>query len=293
LTNMNTAAVRIKKPDWLKVSIPGGDDYFHLKNKLKEKGLPTICQSARCPNITECWNHNQATLLIMGAVCTRDCLFCQVPTGIPSGLDDDEDQKVWQMAEMMNLSYLVITSVTRDDLPDKGSGHFAKVIRLLKKNRPQLKVEVLVPDFSGVSRYLDQVLQAAPDVLAHNLETVPSLYPRINRQAGAYRNSLQILEISKKRGRITKTGIMIGLGETWAEIGELFGVLKTLGIDIVTIGQYLQPDKRCLPVAKYYPPEEFTALKKYALTFGFRGVEAGPFVRSSYHAEQLFKVVVN
>lgn len=290
---MNNTAVKIKKPDWLKVSIPGGDDYFHLKNKLKEKGLPTICQSAKCPNITECWNHNQATLLIMGTICTRDCLFCSVPTGIPTGLDEDEDQKVWQMAEMMNLSYLVITSVTRDDLPDKGSGHFAKVIRLLKKTRPQMKVEVLVPDFSGVSQYLDHVLQAAPDVLAHNVETVPGLYPRINRQAGAYHHSLQVLECSKKRNWLTKTGIMIGLGETWAEIGELFGVLKAIGVDILTVGQYLQPNKRCIPVAKYYSPEEFAALKKYATTFGFGGIESGPFVRSSYHAEQLFKAVVN
>jgi lipoic acid synthetase len=290
---MNNAAVKIRKPDWLKTSIPGGDDYFQLKNKLKEKGLPTICQSARCPNITECWNHNQATLLIMGAVCTRDCLFCQVPTGIPAALDDDEDQKVWQMAETMNLSYLVITSVTRDDLGDKGSGHFAKVIRLVKTNRPQMKVEALVPDFGGVSHYLDQVLQAAPDVLAHNVETVPGLYPRINRRAEAYRHSLQILELSKKKSWITKTGLMVGLGETWAEIGELFGDLKSIGVDIVTIGQYLQPDKRRIPVAKYYSPEEFAALKKFALTFGFRGVESGPFVRSSYHAEQLFKAVFN
>jgi lipoic acid synthetase len=290
---MNNTVAKIKKPDWLKVSIPCGDGYFHLKNKLKEKSLPTICQSARCPNITECWNHNQATLLIMGAVCTRDCLFCSVPKGTPAGLDEDEDQKVWQMAEMMNLSYLVLTSVTRDDLPDKGSGHFAKVIRLLKKNRPQMKIEVLVPDFSGASYYLDYILQAAPDVLAHNVETVPGLYPRINRQTGTYRHSLQILEYSKKRDWITKTGLMIGLGETWAEIGELFGVLKAIGVDILTIGQYLQPNKRCIPVAKYYFPEEFVALKKYASTFGFAGIESGPFVRSSYNAEQLFKAVVN
>jgi lipoic acid synthetase len=290
---MNSAAQKTKKPDWLKVSIPGGDEYFRLKNKLQEKGLPTICQSARCPNIAECWNHNQATFLIMGAVCTRDCLFCSVPTGMPAELDDNEDQKVWRMAEMMNLSYLVITSVTRDDLPDKGGGHFAKVISLLKKNRPLMQVEVLVPDFGGVSSYLDSVLQAGPDVLAHNLETVPRLYPGLNRQARAYRHSLQILEYSKKQGRLAKTGVMVGLGETWLEIGELFGVFKGLGVDLLTIGQYLQPDKHCVPVAKYYSPQEFADLKEYALTFGFGGVEAGPFVRSSYRAEQLFKAVAN
>jgi lipoyl synthase len=288
---MNSAAVKTRKPEWLKVSIPGGDGYFGLKNKLKEKGLPTICQSARCPNIAECWNHNQATLLIMGSVCTRDCLFCSVPAGMPSGLDDDEDQKVWRLAETMNLSYLVITSVTRDDLPDKGSGHFAKVIGMLKKNRPQMKVEVLVPDFSGERRYLDRVLQAAPDVLAHNLETVPGLYPRLNRRAEAYGDSLRILRYSKERGQLTKTGLMVGLGETWSEIGEVFGELKTIGVDALTVGQYLQPDQHCVPVARYYSPREFAELKEYALSFGFGGVESGPFVRSSYHAEELFKAV--
>jgi len=290
---MSEPAVKIKKPVWLKTSIPSGDDYFHLKNKLAEKGLPTICQSARCPNIAECWNHNQATILIMGAVCTRDCLFCSVPTGIPSGLDETEDQKVWQIAELMELSYLVVTSVTRDDLPDKGSGHFAKIIRLLKKNRPQMKVEVLIPDFSGESRLLDTVLQAAPDVLAHNVETVPGLYPRLNRRAEAYRHSLQILAHAKKKGGLVKTGLMVGLGETRAEIGALFGDLKAIGVDLLTIGQYLQPDKHCLPVAAYYPPVEFAELKEVAATFGFSGIEAGPFVRSSYRAEQLFKAVVN
>ncbi|MCX6555800.1 MAG: lipoyl synthase [Candidatus Aminicenantes bacterium] len=290
---MSEPAVKIKKPVWLKASIPSGDDYFHLKNKLAEKGLPTICQSARCPNIAECWNHNQATILIMGAVCTRDCLFCSVPTGIPSGLDETEDQKVWQIAELMELSYLVITSVTRDDLPDKGSGHFAEIIRLLKKNRPQMKVEVLIPDFSGESRLLDTVLQAAPDVLAHNVETVPGLYPRLNRRAEAYRHSLQILAHAKKKGGLVKTGLMVGLGETRAEVGALFGDLKAIGVDLLTIGQYLQPDKHCLPVAAYYPPVEFAELKEVAATFGFSGIEAGPFVRSSYRAEQLFKAVVN
>jgi len=290
---MNDTEVRLRKPDWLKVSIPGGDDYFRLKNKLAEKDMPTICQSARCPNISECWNHNQATLLIMGAVCTRDCLFCSVPTGIPGALDKNEAQKVWQMAEMMDLTYLVITSVTRDDLPDKGSAHFAGVIRLLKTNRPQMKVEVLVPDFSGNGHYLDAVLQAGPDVLAHNVETVPALYPAVNRRPGAYRHSLQILEHAKKNGRLAKTGLMVGLGETQSQIGELFGDLKSLGVELLTIGQYLQPDKHCVPVVTYYSPAEFSALKKYAASFGFAGIESGPFVRSSYHAEQLFKAVVN
>jgi lipoyl synthase len=290
---MNQPEARIKKPDWLKAAIPGGDDYFRLKNKLAEKNLPTICQSARCPNISECWNHNQATLLIMGAVCTRDCRFCSVPTGTPAALDDDECQKVWQMAETMGLTYLVITSVTRDDLEDKGSGHFAKVIRWLKDNRPQMKVEVLVPDFGGSGRHLDTVLQAGPDVLAHNVETVPALYAHVNRRSESYRHSLQVLEHSKKKGWLTKTGLMVGLGETQEQIGELFGVLRSVGADILTIGQYLQPDRHCVPVAKYYSPAEFAALKEYAAGFGFAAIESGPFVRSSYRAEQLFKAVVN
>jgi len=167
------------------------------------------------------------------------------------------------------------------------------VIRSLKTNRPQMKVEALVPDFNGASHYLEHVLQAAPDVLAHNVETVPGLYPRINRRPAAYRHSLQILEYSKKRNWLTKSGIMIGLGETWAEIGELLAVLKASGVDILTVGQYLQPDKHCIPVAKYYTPQEFSALKEHALTLGFAGVECGPFVRSSYHAEKLYKAVVN
>jgi len=284
--------VRInRKPDWLKVSIPGGADYFSLKSKLKEKGLPTICQSARCPNIAECWNQNQATLLIMGSVCTRDCLFCSVAHGIPTALDETEAQHVLEMANLMDLSYLVITSVTRDDLPDKGSGHFARMIRLLKKCRPLMKIEVLIPDFNGQDRFLDAVLQAGPDVLAHNLETVPGLYARINRRLQGYRHSLHILDTCKKRGQLSKTGIMIGLGETRSEIGELFGVCRELGVDLLTIGQYLQPDRHCLPVAKYYAPEEFAALKEMALGLGFKGVESGPFIRSSYHAEQLFKAV--
>lgn len=290
---MSPTAPKTKKPDWLKAPIPGGDKYFRMKNKLAENGMPTICQSARCPNVGECWNHGQATLLIMGTVCTRDCRFCSVPSGVPSALDEDEDQKVWRLAELMNLSHLVITSVTRDDLPDKGSGHFAKVIRLLKNKRPQMRVEVLVPDFGAADGLIDQVLDAAPDVLAHNVETVPGLYPAVNRRPDAYRDSLHVLEYGKKRGALTKTGIMVGLGETRSEIGELFGALKAIKVDLLTIGQYLQPDRHSIPVDKYYPPEAFAALKEIALGFGFAGVESGPFVRSSYHAEQLFKAVAN
>jgi lipoic acid synthetase len=261
----NAGAIRKKKPEWLKTRLPGGDAYFALKNRLEKKGLHTICQNARCPNIHECWNGNQATFLVMGNICSRDCRFCAVASGKPLNLDQAEGQKVLQMAQ----------------------------IRTLKQGRPQMKIEVLVPDFDGCSQFLDLVLDAGPDVLAHNVETVPSLYPAVNRRVVAFEHSLHILEHGKKRGWITKTGVMVGLGETVAEIEALFSILRNRGVDILTMGQYLQPDGHSLPVSRYYSPGEFAALKKSALEHGFLGVESGPFVRSSYHAEQLFKAVVN
>jgi lipoic acid synthetase len=229
----------------------------------------------------------------MGDICTRDCRFCAVASGIPDRLDATEGQKVLRMAELMNLDYAVITSVTRDDVPDKGSSHFAAVIRTLKQGRPRLKIEILVPDFGGRSQWLDHVLDAGPDVLAHNVETVRSLYPGVNRQSAAFEHSLRILERSKERGWITKTGIMVGLGETEAEIEELFLLLRERGVDILTIGQYLQPDGRSLAVSRYYSPDEFSDLKESALGYGFIGVESGPFVRSSFHAERLFQAVAH
>ncbi|HSQ36056.1 MAG TPA: lipoyl synthase [Candidatus Binatia bacterium] len=289
----NLAAIHKKKPDWLKSRLPGGDAYFTLKNSLEKKGLHTICQNARCPNIHECWNANQATFLVMGNICSRDCGFCAVSSGKPLDLNETEGQKVLQMSRIMDLEYAVITSVTRDDIPDKGSSHMAGVIQTLKQGRPRMKIEVLVPDFDGCSRFLDLVLDAGPDVLAHNVETVPSLYPAVNRRSVAFEHSLHVLEHGKKRGWITKTGVMVGLGETLVEIEALFSMLRDRGVDILTLGQYLQPSVRSLPVRRYYPPEEFAALKKSALRHGFLGVESGPFVRSSYHAEQLYKAVVN
>jgi len=229
----------------------------------------------------------------MGNVCTRDCGFCAVASGRPGPLDEAEGRRLLRMAEVMNLGYAVITSVTRDDLADKGSSHFAAVIRTLKHERPQLKIEVLVPDFDGNSRFLDRVLDAGPEVLAHNVETVPSLYERVNRRADAFEHSLRILEHSKKRGWISKTGLMVGLGETAAEIEALFARLRDRGVDVLTIGQYLQPDTRSLPVSRYYTPGEFSALKESALGHGFIGVESGPFVRSSYHAEPLYRTVTH
>jgi len=289
----NIEAGRKRKPEWLKARIPGGDAYFALKNKLDRKGLHTICQNARCPNIHECWNGNQATFLILGSICTRDCGFCAVSGGRPLPPDEDEGRKLAEMTDLMNLGYAVITSVTRDDLPDRGSGHFASVIRALRRVRPRMKIEVLVPDFSGRAECLDRVLDAGPDVLAHNVETVLALYPRVNRRPEAYGHSLRILEHGKRRGWVTKTGFMVGLGETAGEVQELFRDLRRggNGADALTIGQYLQPGSRNLPVSRYYSPAEFAELKESALGHGFVGVESGPFVRSSYHADQLFHAV--
>ena len=284
----NSGATTRRKPEWLKTRLPGGDAYFALKNKLEKRGLHTICQSARCPNAHECWNSDQATFLIMGDVCSRDCRFCAVAAGTPLPLDADEGSKLVEMAGLMALRYAVITSVTRDDLPDKGSGHFARVIRAMKLGQPHVKVEVLVPDFDGRDDLLDLVLDAGPDVLAHNVETVPALYARVNRRPAAFADSLRVLEHGKERGWIAKTGLMVGLGESLDEVRELFRELRRRGADLLTIGQYLQPDGRSLPVHRYYAPEEFAALKDEALGHGFLGVESGPFVRSSYHAEQLF-----
>jgi lipoic acid synthetase len=290
---IGSEALRQRKPDWLKSRLPGGDAYFALKGKLEKDGLHTICQNARCPNIHECWNHNQATFLIMGNVCTRDCGFCAVASGRPAPLDGDEGRKISHMVRTMGLGYAVITSVTRDDLEDRGSSHFAAVIRTLKRERPQVRVEALVPDFDGSGSLLDKVLEAGPDVLAHNVETVPALYARVNRRPEAFANSLRILAHGKKMGRITKTGLMVGLGETDAEIDGLFATLRDRGVDVLTIGQYLQPERRSLPVSRYYSPGEFSALKESALGHGFIGVESGPFVRSSYHAEHLFDKVTH
>lgn len=281
----------LRKPEWLKARLPGGDAFFALKSRLRRRELHTICESARCPNIHECWNGGQATFLIMGSVCSRDCRFCAVASGSPEPLDAQEGRKISEMAALTGLRYAVITSVTRDDLPDQGSGHFATVIRTLKRERPQMGIEALVPDFSGRAGLLDAVLDAGVDVLAHNIETVPALYAKVNRRPDAFFDSLAVLQRARERGWITKSGLMVGLGETPAEILDLLAVLRERGVDLLTIGQYLQPDRRSLPVERYYPPEEFSGLKQAALELGFLGVESGPFVRSSYHAEQMFQAV--
>ena len=275
-----------RKPKWLKVAIPAGKKYFTIKRKLEDRRLFTICQSGKCPNIGECWNHNHATMMIMGNICSRNCLFCSVTKGKPLPLDPREPDKILEMSGIMNLEYVVITSVTRDDLEDGGSTHFASTIRILRQHHPDLLIEVLIPDFQGKNDHLENVFNAQPDVLNHNLETIQRIYPSINRNPENYSRSLNVLRLAHERGLVTKSGIMVGLGETMSELSVLFRDLKQSGVSLLTIGQYLQPSRQQVKVARYYSPAEFGQLKKKVMSLGFACVEAGPLVRSSYHAEK-------
>ena len=277
-----------RRPEWLKVRIPSGENYFELKGLMRGLELHTVCESARCPNIAECWHHRTATFMILGELCTRRCGFCAVPKGRPAGqVDWAEPERVAEAAENMGLKYVVVTSVDRDDLKDGGSTIFAQTIEALRRRVEGCKIEVLIPDFRGSDEALETVLKARPDVLNHNIETVPRMYP-VARRGSRYERSLRLLEHSREIDPAipTKSGLMVGLGET---MGELFGVLSDLagvGVDIVTIGQYLRPSGEQLPVARFYTPEEFAALKQEGLRRGIRHVESGPLVRSSYHAHE-------
>ena len=284
----NPLRPKLRKPAWLKATIPGGANFTRIQQALEERGLHTICRSARCPNIGECWNHGHATFLIMGPACTRDCRFCAVPHDTPSPLYPEEPDKLVETARIMNLRYAVITSVTRDDLPDGGSRHFARVITTLKTRVPGLMVEVLIPDFGGQRAPLYEVLDAGPHVLNHNIETVETLYPKVGRPQERFQRSLDLLARARERKAVTKSGIMVGLGETHEELDQLFLRLRNAGVSLLTIGQYCQPAPSALPVDRYYTPEEFASLRERALSAGFSAVASGPLVRSSYHASELF-----
>jgi lipoic acid synthetase len=240
----------------------------------------------------ECWQNGHATFLIMGDRCTRNCGFCAVNHDTPTNLDADEANQVAEMVRLLKLSYAVITSVTRDDLPDRGSRHFAAMISHLKTQFPALKVEVLIPDFDGRPDLLDAIIEAGPQVLGHNIETVSRLYPRVNRPQANYERSLSVLRYVAQKGAISKTGLMVGLGEELAEIQDLFHQLAAAGVRLLTIGQYLQPLPGKTPVDRYYPPDEFVRLEEMAVSAGIPGVVAGPFVRSSYHADQLYQTAI-
>ena len=272
-------------PSWFKVKIQQGPDYRDIRQIMDTLGLHTICEEARCPNVWECWNNRTATFLILGDICTRRCHYCAVTTGRPTGLDLDEPLRVAQAVQALGLKHAVITSVNRDELDDGGASIFAETIRLIRSLIPSCAVEVLIPDFEGSEEALATVLAERPDILNHNIETVRRLFPPIRPQ-GKYDRSIELLGRAKRLGARTKSGLIVGMGETVEEVREVMRDLRTAGCDILTIGQYLQPTKQHLPVSRFYHPDEFASLKAEGLAMGFAHVESGPLVRSSYHAEQ-------
>lgn len=273
------------RPDWLKVRFSINENFRELNQIVRDNDLHTVCQEARCPNQSECWGKGTATLMILGDVCTRSCGFCAVKTGRPLLYDRQEPFRVALAIQKMGLRHVVLTSVNRDELPDQGSEVWAAAIEEIRRLNPETSVEVLIPDFKGVWEPLKRVIDVHPDVLAHNIETVPQLYRRVRPQA-KYDRSLWVLEKSKECNMIAKTGIMVGLGETYEAVVEVMKELASLQLDIFTIGQYLQPTKRHLPVERFVHPDEFAEYKKLGESFGIKHVEAGPLVRSSYHAEE-------
>jgi lipoyl synthase len=275
---------RQPRPDWLKVKLPSGETFHELKRLIDSKSLHTVCEEARCPNMAECWNAGTATFMILGDTCTRSCGFCAVKTGRPQTLDLDEPTNVAEAIRSMKLRHAVITSVNRDELKDGGSVMFAETIRETRRLNPHTSIEVLIPDFKGKDDCLDRILEAKPDILNHNTETVPGMYRRVRPQA-KYLWTLKVLRRAKEAGFVTKTGIMLGLGESREELLATMRDLSELKVDILTLGQYLQPTKEHLPVHRFVHPDEFRELHDLGIELGFRIVESGPLVRSSYHAE--------
>ena len=276
-----------RKPPWLKVRFPGGPNYLRLKGIMRQGRLHTVCEEARCPNIGECWDAGTATFMILGDTCTRACGFCAVKTGRPLALDRLEPMRVASAVREMGLTHAVVTSVNRDDEPDGGAAIFAHTIRWIRRLSPGTSIEVLIPDFVGNWDALATVMDARPEILNHNTESVPRLYRRVRPKA-RYERSLELLRRAKELdpGTITKSGLMVGLGEAKHELLLVFADLVDAGVEVLTLGQYLRPSPKHLPVVRYYDPQEFEQLKEEALALGFRHVEAGPLVRSSYHAER-------
>ena len=276
-----------QRPLWLRAPAPAGESYRDLKQLVARLRLHTVCESAACPNVGECWNHRTATFMILGNVCTRRCGFCAVGKGAPDAVDYDEPRRVAEAVEALGLRYTVITSVNRDDRKDGGAELFAMVIEAIRERVPGCKVEVLIPDFQGSHAAMDRVLEARPDVLDHNTETVPRLYRQV-RLGARYERSLEILQYAKKRDPLipTKSGLMLGLGETVEEVLEVMRDLRAHEVDILTLGQYLRPSMKHLPIMRYVTREEFAELRRAGMEMGFRHVESGPLVRSSYHAAE-------
>jgi lipoyl synthase len=279
---------RARKPAWLKVPAPGGPTYRRLKAEIGGEGLHTVCEEANCPNVGECWERGTATFMILGDVCTRRCGFCNVKTGVPSWNDPLEPLRVANQVRRMRLRHAVVTSVDRDDLPDYGAGAFVGTIRSIRAMAPGCKVEVLTPDFRGQEMPLAKVIHERPDVFNHNVETVPRLY-RVARRGSRFLRSARVLRLAKEMGGnrvVTKSGLMVGLGESFEEMVETFGILRDHRVQVLTIGQYLRPTESHLPVVRYWHPEEFEALERAAYEMGFESVASGPLVRSSYHADR-------
>ncbi len=274
-------------PSWLKAKMPGGPNYVALKTLMRDNELHTVCEEAHCPNIGECWERGTATFMILGDICTRACGYCAVTTGKPVGLDLEEPARLAETVERMGLQYAVITSVNRDDLPDGGAFVFAQCVRQVRKRVPGCKVEALIPDFEGNWSALDTVMSARPDTLNHNIETVRRIFGRV-RPKGDYDQSLELLSRARALdpGAVTKSGMMVGLGETWDEILRTMSDLRSVDCDLLTIGQYLRPSRKHVALARWYTPDEFAELKREAEDLGFQHVASGPLVRSSYHADE-------
>lgn len=276
-----------RHPDWLKVKIGGGETYHQVKMLLRSAKLHTICEEAKCPNIAECFGSGTAVFLVLGNICTRNCRYCNVTHGIPRPLNDQEPRDIAESVKTLKLTYVVVTSVTRDDLPDGGSHAFYETIQEIRQINPSIRVEVLIPDFQGKKTSIQKVVDAAPDIINHNIEVVENLFPEIRPQ-GRYPRSLQVLKTIKMLdpNMKTKSGLMVGLGETNEQIHSTLADLRIAKVDFLTVGQYLQPTRHHVSIQKYYAPDEFQEIKKDALKLGFAHVESGPLVRSSYHAEK-------
>ena len=280
-------ATQRRLPEWFKVRMPGGPNYLHLKDMLRTEQLHTVCEEAHCPNIGECWERGTATFMILGDICTRACAYCAVTTGTPVGLDLGEPIRLAETVERMGLQYAVITSVNRDDLPDGGAFIFAQCVRQIRNRLPECRVELLIPDFEGNWDALETVMDARPDTLNHNIETVRRVFSRV-RPRGDYDQSLELLQRARQmdRAAVTKSGMMVGLGETWDEIVATMEDLRSVGCNLLTIGQYLRPSAKHTPLVKWYLPSEFDELRTIGEELGFDHVASGPLVRSSYHADE-------
>lgn len=279
-----------KRPEWLKVRLPIGQNYKEVYELMRKSKLNTVCEEAKCPNLAECWNRRTATFMILGDTCTRSCGFCNVKLGLPNELDLDEPRRVADSVETLNLKHVVITSVNRDELKDGGASIFSETVKLIREKMPETTIEILIPDFKGEQHAFEIIMKNPPDILNHNLETVQRLYHGVRPQA-KYERSLELITWFKEKGLRTKSGIMVGIGETKEEVLELIDDLYNSGCDIMTIGQYLQPTKNHLPVHRYVTLDEFKYYKEYGLQIGLKAVESSPLVRSSYHADKHAELV--